>query len=113
MKASSADYIVEGDSLYIKESGKLIGEIIDFEVKDATTIVETAEGKLIEGTLPCRIDVVVTVQTIGKETDSGIFINDGLYIAAGKELEVTTDKLTYPMVIEDVYIKENTDENSN
>jgi len=108
LKASSADYIAQGDNLYIKDTGKLIGRITKFEVKDAATIVETAEGKLIEGTLPGRIDVIITVETTGREKDGSVFINDGLFIAAGKELEVTTDKLTYSMVIEEVYIKNDT-----
>ncbi|MDD2268648.1 MAG: DUF4330 family protein [Eubacteriales bacterium] len=106
LKSTSALYIEEGDKLYVKDSGKYIGTITGFTVKNALTVVETADGKLIEGTLPDRIDLIVTAETSGRKTDAGVFINGGLFISAGKEFEITTDKLTYPMSIENVYISE-------
>ena len=106
LKVSSALYISNGDMVYIKDSGKYIGTITGYIVRNAQTVVETADGKLVEGTLPDRIDLIITVETKGRQTDAGIFINDGLFISAGKEFEVATKKLTFPMVVEEVYLSD-------
>ena len=106
LKVSSALYISNGDMVYIKDSGKYIGTITGYIVRNAQTIIETTDGKLIEGTLPDRIDLIITVETKCLQTDAGIFINDGLFISAGKEFDVATKKITFPMVVEDVYLSD-------
>lgn len=81
------------------------GQITNVEVLPATHRSVTAEGKVIEASMPERYDCIVTITANGKETSSGYFDSDNNEISTGREQEINSKYVHTTGTIESIKTK--------
>lgn len=71
-----------------KKSEKILGEILDVEVKDAQFRSTTADGQIVETILPDRYTCYVTIKATGKESDEGYIMGDSNELSVGRTIDI-------------------------
>lgn len=102
-------YINSGDTVYFKDSGKMLGTIM--ESSDASSIPLTIapstqtfieNGSAITVTYPkdTRIDATGRIKCLGKFSNDGTFLLNGTdYLSAGQTYIICTEKVTLEIMI--------------
>lgn len=95
------DFLSVGDTFYI--DGKAVGKIA--HIGHADHMVETGladpNGSLVYAAYPDYLDLVVTIEAQGKETDSGYVVADH-EIKIGTPLALSTKKAEFDATVSDV-----------
>lgn len=70
-----------GQPVRIKDTGTLLGEIVDVRVEGSAEAVPTSEGELVEQQSPVEVDVYLTVEGEATVSDAGFkFGNEFVYV---------------------------------
>lgn len=67
-----------------------IGEIVNVEQKEVEFQSTTADGRIVNTSLPERYTALVTIQAECKESDDGYYTDDSEEVAVGRSVDVVT-----------------------
>lgn len=87
-----------------KKSETVLGEIIDIKVENAEMDSVTADGEIVNSSLPERYTCYVTVRSDGKEGETGYFNAKNDEISVGKTLNIFTKYVSTTGMIESIDI---------
>lgn len=71
-----------------KRSEQDLGEITEVKTVDAEFQSTTADGNIVETTLPDRYTCLVTIQARGKESEDGYIMNDTTELSVGRSVDI-------------------------
>lgn len=86
----TADAFKVGDTVYDSQTKLAIGIISNITTSNAITDVETRDGRVANTENPNRLDVVLTIQTDGMETDKAYFADRSVELKVGSEKQIET-----------------------
>lgn len=93
----SAQALVVGDDVY--SGGTYLGKISTVDISKAEYYFENSEGVLELTYDERRYDVRGTIIGSGTMTEDGFMLNNNTYIAAGKEMLVSTKNITVNILV--------------
>ncbi len=76
------------ESVTDAESKKVIGDIVDVEVKPASVLVQINDGNYTMTEDDNRNDVILTIKAQGTETDDAYYTSTGRQIMAGEIMNI-------------------------
>ena len=103
--------VVADDSVYYSDKSLLCGKISDVytEYSRVNETVTDNNGKIsvINRINPSKVDMIITVNTIGKFSDTMLYLGQNTYITEGQKIEFYTDTYTFSGIVSDFTV--NTD----
>lgn len=101
------DFLSVGDTFYI--DGEAVGKITHIGYADhmVETGLADSNGSLVYAAYPDYLDLIVTIEAVGRETDSGYTVAD-CEIRKGAAIKLSTKKAEFDATVSDVQ-KINTD----
>lgn len=124
IKNSTPKHLEVGDAVYFSDSGELFGtllpesdsmENIALKCSPASEYFIDESGTMIEVNYPqdpndpesSRVRAEGKLSCMGLYTDNGSFLVDGsVYLAAGKQVQIQTEKVTVTVTIRDIQLSE-------
>lgn len=79
-----------GQKVYEINTTNCIGEIINIASENATDLMETLDGKIIEAPVENRLNFTLTIKASAKESENGILNIEKLKIFDGKDISFDT-----------------------
>lgn len=104
LSPSSADAFVLGDVVFWE--GNRLGPIKSKDVFNAVEYNANADGLPVKAENLEKRDVEGVISVSGKKTDDGFLLNGNMYIAAGKELKITTKNIAVTIIVTRVNVFE-------
>lgn len=98
----SAQALSVGDNVY--NGGTYLGKIGTVEISKAEYYFENPEGVLELTYDEMRYDVRGTIIGTGTMTEDGFMLNNNTYIAAGKEMIVTTKNISVNILVTNINV---------
>ena len=90
LRPTSGQMLQVGDIVYDKVSGTQIGKISSVTVNEAILQLETMTGEIINDDFEARIDVLLTIETLGSIKNGEYMAGNLIRILLGKNLEMVT-----------------------
>lgn len=90
VRAMTRDGLCEGDEVYETEDNKFIGTITKVTSKPAQKEYIANDGTFFVATIPDKYDVEITLDVLGKNTETGFHTESEVQLLYGKEIEVKT-----------------------
>lgn len=100
----SMDAIHVGDEVYMKDTGKYLGEIIRVSSEPAKRLIYDLEGKAINAEVPERLDVILQVRVPGKRLENGFYTADNIHLVYDSAMEIVTPSIQTTPSIETITI---------
>lgn len=100
----SMDAIHVGDEVYMKDTGKYLGEIIRVSSEPAKRLIYDLEGKAVNAEVPERLDVILQVRVPGKRLENGFYTADNIHLVYDSAMEVVTPSIQTTPSIETITI---------
>jgi len=102
---NTVDVIKKGDILKEFDTGTVLGEIKDVEVKPATTEVITTEGEIKIAEIPDRYDLIITINGEAMVNENSIVCGNS-ELRIGNNLSLRTKTYALNSTILEMNIKE-------
>lgn len=102
VRPTSGEMLKVGDVVYDKVSGTQIGKISSISVGPTLLQLETMTGEIINDEFEERIDILLTVETIGSIKNGEYMASNLIRILLGKNLEIVTKYIDISGVIIDI-----------
>lgn len=100
----SMDAIHVGDEVYMKDTGKYLGEIIRVSSEPAKRLIYDLEGKAVNAEVPERLDVILQVRVPGKRLENGFYTADNIHLVYDSAMEIVTPSIQTTPSIETITI---------
>ena len=100
----TADALKKHGVVTDKRALEYVGEVVDVEVKDATTTAIMADGSIINATLPDRYDCYISVEANGRESEDGYILKDTTELSIGRNIDFITKYVHTSGTIESIEI---------
>lgn len=84
------DAIHVGDEVYMKETGKRLGEITAVTSEPATRLIYDLKGQAVNAEVPMRYDVIMKVEVPGNRLENGYYTADNIQLVYDSAMEIVT-----------------------
>ncbi len=98
----SANALIPGDE--VKNGGVTLGKLGNIEAGKAEYYIENLKGELELTYDETRCDIRGTITGSGTMTDDGFMLNNNTYIAAGKEMLISTKNINVNILVTDLEV---------
>lgn len=105
VRYTSADAFQEGDAVYLKTQGKLLGTVLGIDATTPSELVYTdLSGDIRQIYYPenSRIDMEGTLLVSGVMTDRGFMLDGNTYLAPGASYAVQTPRIDVSIIVADI-----------
>ncbi len=92
VKQETIDAFEIGQSVYERANNYYIGEITSLKSEEATDLMETLDGKIIEAPVENRCNLIISVKAEGIEDQNGLVSVNKCKIFDGKDINFDTQK---------------------
>lgn len=106
VRSFSVDALKKGGFVFDKKTGERIGEIIKVSESPATSGSIKADGSYVNAALPDKFDVRVTVETMGRSGDLGIFDSRNTELNVGGNTGIVSKWVSSVGQIESIKVKD-------
>ncbi len=104
VRQMTVDALTIGDEVFMKDTGKYLGEIMEVTTEPATTLIHDLKGNAIYAETPERLDAIVVVRVPGKRLENGYFTSDNIQLVYNSSFEIKTPKIQTMPIIENINI---------
>ncbi len=96
------DAIHPGDDVYMKDTGKYLGEILSVTAEPATRLIYDTKGQPVNAEVPDRLDVILVVRVPGKRLENGYYTADNIHLVYDSAFEIKTPTIQTTPIIETI-----------
>ena len=103
IRQGSTEALVEGDTIYWKQNGMEIGQLMSKEVSNSETwVLDENYNKYIKNFDDLSYDVRGVIKAKGNIKESGFMLNGTQYLAPGKTFEVESKNISVALTITNI-----------
>ncbi|MBE7047913.1 MAG: DUF4330 domain-containing protein [Ruminococcaceae bacterium] len=93
------DAIHIGDDVFMKDTGKFFGQVVDVYSEPAKRLIYSQDGTPIEAVVPNRLDVLMVVHVPGKRLENGYYTANNIHLVYDSSMEIKTPSIqTIPKI---------------
>ena len=92
VRSYTVEAIKEGDNVTDKKAENVLGKVVGVYTEPAKQHAVTADGTVVNALVPDRSDFYITIETNGKESDTGYILNDSTELSVGRTIDLFTER---------------------
>ncbi len=98
-------YYEVGDTVYDTKTGQNLGVITNVETTVSKDVIETVQGEAVLAEVPHKIDVYLTVNAQGLETEKSYLIDGAYELKRGSGIALKTKNVQVSSFVYDIKVK--------
>lgn len=93
------------DKLFSQKDDRYLGTIVGKNSRPAETYIILNNGEIVKTYIPDRLDIFLTIECVGRETDEGCMLGGSYFVASGKYIAGYTDTVTFNFEVTEAHKK--------
>lgn len=102
VRQMTRDAISVGDEVYMKDTGKYLGEVVSVTSEPHKQFIYDSTGRPINAEVPEQLDVTIVLHVPGKRLSGGYYTADNIHLVHNSSFEIIMPLVQTTPVIESI-----------